>query len=296
MEDFKRFFFRGLTALLPTILTIALLVWAYHFIDRNIARHLTNVLITAYAATGDPTFLLGDAEEDALIHGTPINEWDGRGRRLTEEYKIITLDILAEDREMLPPEGQATSADQIDQRDWDRAQRARRRALWQVAFVKWKLHLVGFLLAVVIVYFMGFFLASLAGKATWRLVERLLRRTPLIRAVYPNIKQVTDFLLADRTLDFSGVVAVEYPRQGIWSLGLRTGSPMKKIQNNVEDELVTIFIPSSPTPITGYCITVPVKDTIDLDMTIDEALRYTISAGVIKPGAVLPQPKSEEQD
>ncbi len=295
MEDFKRFFFRGLTALLPTILTIAALVWAYHFVDRNIARHLTNVLISVYAATGDPTFLLGDAEEDALTHGTPINEWDDRGRRLTEEYKIITLDILASDRE-ITPEGQVTGVDLVHQGDWDRAQRARRRALWQVAFVKWKLHLVGFLLAVVIVYFMGFFLASLAGKATWRLVEGLLRRTPLIRAVYPNIKQVTDFLLADRTLDFSGVVAVQYPRYGIWSLGLRTGSPMKRIQKNVEDELVTIFIPSSPTPITGYCITVPVKDTIDLDMTIDEALRYTISAGVIKPGAVLPQPKSEDKD
>jgi len=195
MEDFKRFFFRGLTALLPTILTIAALVWAYHFVDRNIARHLTNVLISVYAATGDPDFLLGDAEEDALAHGTPINEWNDRGRRLTEEYKIITLDILAED----PPEDLATLEDQIYQRDWDRAQRARRRALWQVAFVKWKLHLVGFLLAVVVVYFMGFFLASLAGKTTWRLIERMLRRTPLVRAVYPNIKQVTDFLLADRT-------------------------------------------------------------------------------------------------
>lgn len=294
MEDFKRFFFRGLTALLPTILTIAALVWAYHFVDRNIARHLTNVLITLYAATGDPTFLLSDPEEDALTHGVPINEWDSRGRRLTEEYKIITLDVLAANREMLPPEGQATGPNQIDQGDWDRAQRARSRALWQVAFVKWKLHLVGFLLAVVVVYFMGFFLASFAGKATWRLVENLLRRTPLVRAVYPNIKQVTDFLLADRTLDFSGVVAVQYPRQGIWSLGLRTGEPMKRIQDNAEDELVTIFIPSSPTPVTGYCITVPVRDTIDLDMTIDEALRYTISAGVIKPGAVLPQPQPEE--
>ena len=127
------------------------------------------------------------------------------------------------------------------------------------------------------------FLASLIGKATWRIIERLLYRIPIIKAVYPNVKQVTDFLLTERTLQFSGVVAVQYPRKGLWSLGLVTGPPMRSLQQAAGEELMTVFIPSSPTPVTGYVITVARSDVIELGLTMDEAMRYSISAGVIKP-------------
>jgi uncharacterized membrane protein len=115
----------------------------------------------------------------------------------------------------------------------------------------------------------------------------------VIRAIYPNIKQVTDFLLTDRNVEFSGVVAVEYPRKGVWSVGLSTGGPMKQVQGRVSDELVSVFIPSSPTPITGYVVQVPRQDVIELNMTIDEGLRFTISGGVIKPGEMLPGTEAE---
>ena len=105
----------------------------------------------------------------------------------------------------------------------------------------------------------------------------------MIRAIYPNVKQVTDFLFTGGQLQFSGVVAVQYPRQGIWSMGLVTGPPMKSVQEAAGEELITIFIPSSPTPVTGYVITVPRKEVIELGLTMDEAMRYSISAGVIKP-------------
>jgi uncharacterized membrane protein len=129
------------------------------------------------------------------------------------------------------------------------------------------------------------FLASLIGRTTWRIVERFLYRIPIVRAIYPNIKQVTDFLFTDRQLQFSGVVAVPYPRQGIWSLGLITGPPLETLQEQAgaDRELVNIFIPSSPTPVTGYVITVYRDETIDLGLSMDEVLRYTISGGVIKP-------------
>ena len=127
------------------------------------------------------------------------------------------------------------------------------------------------------------------------MAEGLLGRIPLIRALYPNVKQVTDFLLSERKVEFSGVVAVQYPRVGIWSVGLRTGEPMPRVQRSAADPLVTVFIPSSPTPVTGYVIQVPTKDVIDLNLTIDEALRFTISAGVIQPGADLtPLARGEE--
>jgi len=269
--DFKRFFSRGLAALAPTLLTVAVLIWAYELIDQYLGRHITHGMVTLFAASGPPGFISEDrAEALALEYGRPIDEWDAQGRRLTVEYKIATHPVLKK------AAGKNPSARK-------RAERARNMALWEVAFKRYKLNLIGFLIAIIVVYFTGLFVASLIGRTTWRLVERLLYRTPLIRAIYPNVKQVTDFLFTDRQLQFSGAVAVQYPRKGIWSLGLVTGSAMRTVQEAVEDELVTVFIPSSPTPVTGYVITVSRRDVIELTLSMDEVMRYAISAGVIKP-------------
>ncbi len=268
-DDFRRFFFRGLGALLPTLLTVAVLIWAYELIDKYLGQYITRGMVVLFAASGPPGF--GNPEEDAYEHGTPINEWDEIGRRLTEESKIIAVtQPVIEDLE-------------ADRDERKKAERARNIALWTVTFARYKLHLIGFLIAIIVIYFVGLFLASLMGRTTWRLAEGLLFRIPLIRAIYPNIKQVTDFLLRERTLQFSGVVAVQYPRKGIWSLGLVTGQPMRTLQDSADSDLMTVFIPSSPTPVTGYTITVARRDVIELGLSLDEALRYTISAGVIKP-------------
>ena len=268
-QDFKRFFFRGLAALLPTTLTVVVLIWAYSLIDQHLGRYITRGMVTLFAASGPPGFLSEDkALGLALKYGTPIDEWDDRGRRLTVEYKIANHPVLKR---------AGGSADR------KAAERARNLALWTVAFARYKLNLIGFLIAIIVVYFVGLFLASLIGRTTWRAVERLLYRTPLIRAIYPNVKQVTDFLFTGRQLQFSGVVAVQYPRKGIWSVGLVTGPPMRTIQERVGEELITVFIPSSPTPVTGYVITVLRRDAIELTLSIDEVMRYAISAGVIKP-------------
>ena len=117
----------------------------------------------------------------------------------------------------------------------------------------------------------------------------------MIRTVYSTVKQVTDFLLSDRPVDFSGVVAVQYPRKGVWSVGLSTGGPMNQVQKCVQDDLMTVFIPSSPTPLTGYVIQVPREDVIELNLTIDEALRFTISGGVIKPDVIFRKLEGEAE-
>ena len=269
LEDFKRFFLRGLAALLPALLTIAVVVWAYHALDRYAGQYITRGLIRLCAATmGEPR--LGHPD-DALTYGTPIDEWQGDGRRLTVQHKIICNII---ENNMLHSK---------DEEVRKRAEATRNRAMWELIFAKYRLNVIGFLIAAIFVYFMGIFLASLIGRTTWRMAETALYRIPLVGAIYPNFKQVTDFVFSDRKLEFSGVVAVEYPRRGLWSVGLRTGPPMASIEQSAGKELVTVFIPSSPTPVTGYVITVPREDTIDLALSIDEALRFTISGGVIKP-------------
>jgi len=277
MDEFKRFFLRGLAAVLPTLLTVAVFLWAYNLIERYMGQHITAAMLHVMTWTGPPEASVVDPLDDALRYGRPLDEWLGAehgneaGRRVTEEYKIITSKALDSSRDPVRL----------------RAEKERSAALWRIAFAKYKLNLIGFLIAIIVVYFVGFFLASFIGRASLRFVEGTLGRMPLVRAIYPNIKQVTDFLFGEQKLEFSGVVAVPYPRQGIWSIGLLTGSPMKALQEGAEEELVTVFIPSSPTPVTGYTITVPRRDLIELTISIDEALRFIISAGVIKPDTAL---------
>jgi uncharacterized membrane protein len=144
---------------------------------------------------------------------------------------------------------------------------------------------VGFLIALLLVFLVGAILASVVGRALWRLIEAFIGSTPVLRRVYPYVKQVTDFVLTQEEQQkmFSRVVAVEYPRKGIWSIGFVTGSGLKKITDNIQKEFLTILVPNSPTPITGYVIIVPKEQTISLDMTIEEAFRFAISAGVVAP-------------
>jgi len=164
------------------------------------------------------------------------------------------------------------------------------------------LSIAGFLVALFAVFVVGALLASVVGRTLWRMVEKFIMNTPFLKQVYPYVKQVTDFLLTqeEKKKMFSRVVAVEYPRKGIWSMGLVTGSGLKKVVDNVEKEFLTILIPTSPTPFTGFVIMVPKEQTIELDMTTEEALRFTVSAGVIAPGgeriAALPKANSQSKE
>jgi len=288
MSDFRRFFLRGLAALGPTLLTIAILIWAYRLVNDYVGQPITRGLMRAcswVSARPAPGFV--DIEHDPLIYGSPINEWDENGDRLTTEHKFIHnkgLDTAVADGASAGPDAKRRR----------HAEELRNQALWEIAFRKYKLNVLGFLIAIILVYFTGFFLASFIGRASWRATEGLLCRIPLIRAIYPHVKQVTDFLLSERRVEFSGVVAVEYPRKGVWSLGLSTGGPLRTVQEHNDDELITVFIPSSPTPVTGYVIQVPRRDTIELALSIDEALRFTISGGVIKPGVLFPETRGKD--
>jgi uncharacterized membrane protein len=160
--------------------------------------------------------------------------------------------------------------------------------------------IVGFLIALFGVYIIGLILASVVGRAIWRMIENFIMSTPVLRRVYPYIKQITDFVLTqeEKKKMFSRVVAVEYPRKGIWSIGFVTGTGIQKVVDNVKKEFLTVLIPTSPTPFTGFVIMVQKKQTIELDMTIEEALRFAVSAGVIAPDsdriAALPKAVAEK--
>jgi uncharacterized membrane protein len=150
--------------------------------------------------------------------------------------------------------------------------------------------IVGVLIAIVLVVLVGALLASVVGRALWRITESFILNTPVLRRVYPYVKQVTDFVLPeeDQKKMFSRVVAVEYPRKGVWSLGFVTGSGVRAVVEEVGGEFLTVMVPTSPMPVTGWVITVPKDETIALDMTVEEALRFVVSGGVILPDARAP--------
>lgn len=145
--------------------------------------------------------------------------------------------------------------------------------------------IAGFLIALVGVCIVGILLASVVGKTLWRMIEKFIMNTPFLKQVYPYVKQVTDFLLTQEEQKklFSRVVAVEYPRQGIWSMGFVTGPGLKKVSEKIKKEFLTVLVPTSPTPFTGFVIIVPKEQTIELDITVEEAIRFTVSAGVVAP-------------
>lgn len=213
-QEFKRFFLRGLAALLPTLITLWLLVWAWNFL------------------------------------------WDSLGTHLVVGIRWLWPDSLLASN--LPPGEFSTE-------------------------------LAGVLLAVMLVYIIGFFVGNLIGRTFWSIGETLVMRIPIIRAIYPAVKQVTDFVLADRTKQFSAsrVVAVQPHERGIWSIGLVTGEGLSSMDKAAGQEMLMVFCPNSPAAFSGYMLVVPRSEAVELPVTVEEAMRLLVSGGVIVPGAAV---------
>ena len=257
---FKGYFLHGLAVLLPSILTIWLFIWGYTFIQKNISQYINRGLVYIIA--------LSEHEKVEVSEGDIKQYLKKKNPQLEEEEKQEELAMLAK----LPDNRTKTQIWKLE------------NSLTQT-WVDGAGSIVGFVIAVIAVCIFGAILASYVGKTIWRMAENFIMNTPLLRRVYPYVKQITDFLLTqeEQKRFFSRVVAVEYPRKGIWSLGFVTGAGLKNVVNHIRRDFLTVLIPTSPTPFTGFVITVPKKQTIDLDMTIEEALRFVISGGVISP-------------
>jgi uncharacterized membrane protein len=120
-----------------------------------------------------------------------------------------------------------------------------------------------------------------------RFLEPAILRLPLVRSVYSSVKKVTDFAFKENTVQYRRVVAIEFPRRGIWTIGLVTGEGMQDIAGAAGQPCVTVAVPGSPVPFTGNVVTVPKTEAHDLDLTIDEALQFFISCGVVVPAREL---------
>lgn len=247
-----QFFLRGVGVVLPSVLMLWIFVAAYRFVDSNIAEPINSGLrlVVALSAESIPLeqFLPTEAEVAA------------------EQTRTLQLRLDAS----------ASAA------RWTLV-REHISAWWNA---RWYLDLVGLVIAVVAVYALGRLVGGFLGRTLLAAFEAGLLTVPGIRQVYPALKQVVEFLFGGtkKRLDFNRVVMIEYPRAGVWSMGLVTGETAPQLVATVGDSL-TVFVPSSPTPFTGWIISVPKSQVHEVDLTIDEALRYLVSAGVVVPQA-----------
>ena len=141
----------------------------------------------------------------------------------------------------------------------------------------------------VLIYLVGVLLRSYIGKRIVGVVDRFFERFPVIKTVYPHARQVADVLFgAHKRPRFRHVVAVQYPRRGVYTVGFLTGEGLKDIAQKVGQEFVTVFIPTSPTPLTGFVIIVPRHEVMTLQMSVEEAFLLCMTAGMVVGGRQRP--------
>ncbi len=142
---------------------------------------------------------------------------------------------------------------------------------------------LGVALSIVIVFATGVVFANFLGRRLVLFWEALLARIPLVRTIYTAVKQVTETLFSSSSQSFRQVLLVEYPRRGMWSLGFQTNTELGEVQEKTGEEVLAIFVPTTPNPTSGFVLMVPRKDVVALDMSVDEGLKMIVSMGVVVP-------------
>jgi len=257
-SDFKRFFGKGMAILLPTAVTLWLLWQAFGFIFNNVAQPING------------------ATRLAVIWGVP---------QVLSEEKLPDWFSITDDELVLERYNRETS---------DSTTNAVLRRKLRTEYLSdfwashWYLNLSGLVIAIMLIYLAGVLLGNIVGKSLYARVERLITRIPGFKQVYPHVKQVVDMIMGENKLAFSKVVIVEYPSAGIWTVGFLTGNSLREIDKPAGGTVVSVFIPTSPTPFTGFTINLPKEKVIEIQMSIEEALRFVITAGVLAPGDFKP--------
>lgn len=142
---------------------------------------------------------------------------------------------------------------------------------------------LGLVLSVLVVLVTGVLAHNFIGRQLVLWWEELLSRIPIVRSIYSSVKQVSDTMLSPKGNAFRQAVLVEFPQRGQWAIGLVVGAPGPALTRDLGADLLTVFVPTAPNPTSGYTILVPPGDVKELDITVDEALKFVISLGVVAP-------------
>lgn len=295
------FFLRGLAISLPPILTIVILLWIAGAINQYIIQPINWVVRYSIAHTveeieslDDPSLNFDDAENlpplpycgtnyvipsaaKALVRGADASQL--RGALMDAAYvpfgkQVVPYRDYFEVARRVGPDAVPRSAISV--------------YMELIAFRHFQGYFVlsasSVAITIIALYLLGRIVTARVGAWVVHKVETtVLSRLPIVSNVYSSVKQVTDFLFSERKIEYNRVVAIEYPRRGIWSLGFVTGESMLEITAAAGEPLVSVLIPTSPMPVTGYTMSVPRSELLDLNITIDQAFQYCISCGVLIP-------------
>lgn len=142
---------------------------------------------------------------------------------------------------------------------------------------------VGVVTTLLVVFITGLFTANILGQKLVQFWESLLGRIPVVKSLYYSVKQVSDTLFSGSGEAFRKVLLVRYPHQEAWAIAFQTGTPPQEVSQHSEADMVSVFIPTAPSPVNGFFFFVRKQDTIELDISVDEALKYIVSMGVVVP-------------
>ncbi|TVQ02248.1 MAG: DUF502 domain-containing protein [Planctomycetaceae bacterium] len=279
VSTFRRAILRGLGVVLPPLLTVVLLIWAWSMIEANILQPIEagirHALVLGLSETkkelppGTP-WINPATPRDGFIYKGQRFVPDPTGRRFLPEYVVSLVDDRLD--QLGPFEDVPTSANAY----WHRYVQLR----FLPRSITLPLFLIGFL---GVLYILGKLFAHGIGRWFVHRLEAGIGRIPLINKVYGAVKQVTDFAFSEREIEFNRVVAIEYPREGIWSIGFVTGNGLPGIAKAAGEPVLSVLMPTSPMPMTGFTVTVRRSEAIDLDLTVDEAIQFFVSCGVVVP-------------
>ena len=273
LDPFRRAVLRGLGVLLPPLLTIVIFLWVGNTVMRYVLRPLENATRYVLVEHTSDIRAANEFTKPPKAAGEAVSSPDDKLFRRTPDGLFI-------------PEGVYTTAE--ERRNAKDAPPTTAREYYtiyvnEVWLQPWIVIPIFLWIFLVLLYSLGKFLAAGIGRFFWGQFEALITRVPLVSNVYSSVKQVTDFLFTDPDLDITRVVAVEYPRKGIWTVAFVTGDSMLDIQSAANESVMSVLIPTSPMPFTGFTITVKKSESIDLNITVDQAFQFVVSCGVVIP-------------
>lgn len=142
---------------------------------------------------------------------------------------------------------------------------------------------LGVVLTALVVALTGLLARNFIGERLVVYWEALLGRIPIVRSIYSSVKQVSDTILSPNGQAFRRALLVQYPRTGVWTIAFQTGTPADEVRRLVGVEMISVYVPTTPNPTSGFFLMMPRVETIELDMSVDEALKYVVSMGVVAP-------------
>lgn len=144
-------------------------------------------------------------------------------------------------------------------------------------------HGLGVILVVMALLLTGALVSNVAGRWLVRQWDRLFTNIPIVKSIYNSVKKVSDTLFSSNGNAFRTALLIQYPRAGSWTIAFQTGTPSGEVQKHLNGEFVSVYVPTTPNPTSGFFLMLPKADVIELDMSVDEALTYVISMGSVAP-------------